>query len=73
MQDPISYSFETVNDPADPQFQGLTFNNLLGINNFGEIAGFYGSGQAGDPNKGYLLTLPGTSPRRTFPARPRRR
>ncbi len=67
MQDPITYSFETLNDPADPQFQGLTFNNLLGINNFDEIAGFYGSGQAGDPNKGYLLTLPGTFTSENFP------
>src|SRR5579863_10527422 len=55
MHQPVPYSFETINDPADPAFQGATFTNVLGINNFGEIAGFYGSGQAGDPNKGYLL------------------
>src|SRR5579863_1987214 len=56
MHQPVPYSFETINDPADPAFQGATFTNLLGVNNFGEIAGFYGSGQAGDPNKGFLLT-----------------
>jgi hypothetical protein len=56
MDDNIGYHFETINDPADPPFMGATFTNLLGINNFGEIAGFYGSGQPGDPNKGFLLT-----------------
>jgi hypothetical protein len=57
------YSFETINDPADfpppPGAGGLTFTNLMGINSSGDlIAGFYGSGQAGDPNTGFLLTLP---------------
>jgi hypothetical protein len=53
------YNFTTINDPADPAFQGHTFTNLLGINNFGDIAGFYGSGQAGDPNKGFFLDVDG--------------
>ncbi len=52
------YNFQTFNDPAQPPFNGLTFNNLLGINSSGLIAGFYGSGAAGDPNKGYLLMPP---------------
>jgi hypothetical protein len=53
------YSFETINDTAQPPFMGTTFTNLMGINNSGDlIAGFYGSGQAGDPNTGFLLTLP---------------
>ena len=57
------YSFQTINDPADfpppPGAGGLTFTNLMGINSSGDlIAGFYGSGQAGDPNTGFLLTLP---------------
>ncbi len=56
MHEDVHYSFETINDPADQPFNGATFTNLMGINNFGEIAGFYGSGQAGDPNKGFLLT-----------------
>ena len=31
------------------------------------IAGFYGSGNAGDPNQGFLLTLPGTYTPEDFP------
>jgi hypothetical protein len=46
-----TYSFQTFDNPADP-----TFNNLMGINNAGLIAGFYGSGAAGHPNEGYLLS-----------------
>jgi hypothetical protein len=65
MKNPITYSFQTFNDPAD--HISPTFNNLLGINNFDQIAGFYGSGQAGDPNQGYLLTLPGTFTPENFP------
>lgn len=57
------YSFQTINDPADfpppPGAGGLTFTNLMGITTNGEtIPGFYGSGQAGDPNTGFVLTLP---------------
>ena len=36
----------------------LTFNQELGINNFGQIAGYFGSGAAGHPNKGYTLVPP---------------
>ena len=61
----IAYSFQTFNDPAD--HNSPTFNNLLGINNFGLIAGFYGSGAAGDPNKGYLLTPNGAFIPENFP------
>ena len=43
----------TLNDKRD-----ITFNQLLGINNSGQIAGYFGSGNAGHPNKGYLLTPP---------------
>ena len=46
-------SFTTLNDAADP-----TFNQLLGINNGGKIAGYFGSGAPGHPNKGYTLTPP---------------
>ena len=35
-----------------------TFNQLLGINNNGKIAGYFGSGNAGHPNKGYLISPP---------------
>jgi hypothetical protein len=46
----FSSSFKTLNDNADP-----TFNQLLGINNHGIISGYFGSGAAGHPNKGYTL------------------
>jgi hypothetical protein len=44
------YSFQTMDNAHDP-----TFNQLLGINDEGLIAGYFGSGAAGHPNKGYLL------------------
>ena len=46
------YSFLTLGDPKDP-----TFNQLLGINDFGEIAGYFGSGSPATvhPNKGYTV------------------
>ena len=43
-------SFTTLNNQGDP-----TFNQLLGINNNNIIAGYFGSGAQGHPNKGYLL------------------
>ena len=50
-------SFTPHNDAKD-----LTFNQLLGINNEGVIAGYFGSGQVVDgtlhPNKGYTLNPP---------------
>ena len=45
-----AYSFRTIDDPKD-----RTFNQLLGINNSGEIAGYFGSGAQGHPNKGYVI------------------
>jgi len=48
-----SYQVLTLNDGRD-----LTFNQLLGINNEGMIAGYFGSGAAGHPNKGYVLRPP---------------
>ena len=48
-----AYTFKTLDDSADP-----TFNQVLGINNNGVIAGYFGSGAAGHPNKGYLLNPP---------------
>ena len=44
------YQFRTIDNPADP-----TFNQLLGINQEGLIAGYFGSGLQGHPNQGYLL------------------
>jgi hypothetical protein len=46
------YQFQTINNAADQ-----TFNQLLGINHNGLIAGYFGSGAMGHPNKGYLLSL----------------
>jgi hypothetical protein len=47
------FSFTTLGDPADP-----TFNQLLGVNDFGVIAGYFGSGSpaATHPNKGFTVT-----------------
>ena len=42
--------FQNVVDKNDP-----TFNQELGINDFGVIAGYFGSGAAGHPNKGYTV------------------
>lgn len=50
------YVFQDIVNPADP-----TFNQELGINQAGEIAGYFGSGAAGHPNKGYTTTPPYTS------------
>jgi probable HAF family extracellular repeat protein len=47
------YQVLTLNDQRD-----ITFNQLLGINNAGVIAGYFGSGNAGHPNKGYQLRAP---------------
>jgi len=56
-----AYSFRTVDNAAD-----LTFNQLLGINNAGVIAGYFGSGAQGHPNMGYLLA-PGGYRSENFP------
>ena len=52
-QSSSGYHFRTLNDDRD-----VTFNQLLGINNEGVIAGYFGSGAQGHPNKGYRLYLP---------------
>lgn len=48
-----AYTFRTLDNHHD-----LTFNQLLGINNNGVIAGYFGSGASGHPNKGYTLVKP---------------
>jgi hypothetical protein len=45
-----SYTYTTLDNSND-----LTFNQLLGINDSGVIAGYFGSGVAMHPNKGYEL------------------
>ena len=47
------YTFRTYDNSSDP-----AFNQLLGINKGGVIAGYFGSGAFGHPNQGYQL-LPG--------------
>jgi hypothetical protein len=49
----VTYQFVTLDNQQD-----VTFNQLLGISNAGTIAGYFGSGAAGHPNKGYLLFPP---------------
>ncbi len=49
-------TFTTIDNPADP-----TFNQLLGIDNAGTIAGYFGIGSAGHPNQGYTITAPYTT------------
>ena len=49
-----AYGFQTLNNSADP-----AFNQLLGVNNSGVIAGYFGDG-AVNPNKGYTLAPPYT-------------
>jgi hypothetical protein len=44
------FKFRDVINTNDP-----TFNQELGINDFGVIAGYFGSGAAGHPNKGYTV------------------
>ncbi len=48
-----AYNFRTLNNHRD-----VTFNQLLGINNNGVIAGYFGSGAQHHPNKGYQLVKP---------------
>lgn len=49
------YVFQNIINPGDP-----TFNQELGINNSGTIAGYFGSGAAGHPNQGYTTAPPYT-------------
>lgn len=52
----VAYTFQDIINTND-----ATFNQELGINSTGEIAGYFGSGMAGHPNKGYTTTPPYTS------------
>jgi len=49
-------TFQDIINTADP-----TFNQELGINNSGLIAGYFGSGGPGFPNQGYTVGPPYTS------------
>jgi hypothetical protein len=50
-QPETGYQFATLGDRTD-----LTFNQLLGVSSEGVIAGYFGSGAHGHPNKGFLLS-----------------
>jgi hypothetical protein len=52
----IPYAFQNVVNTND-----VTFNQELGINSAGIIAGYFGSGAAGHPNQGYTVGPPYTS------------
>jgi probable HAF family extracellular repeat protein len=56
------YQFQSIASPRD-----ATFTQLLGINDQGTISGYYGSGAAGHPNKGFTLTLPNTFTPENYP------
>jgi hypothetical protein len=60
-QSSSGYHFRTLNDQRD-----VTFNQLLGINNEGVIAGYFGSGAQGHPNQGYRLSA-GSYANENFP------
>jgi hypothetical protein len=47
------FTFQTIDDQTDP-----SFNEILGINDGGKLAGFYGSGSASDPSEGYIVVPP---------------
>ncbi len=56
-----SYTFETINNPGD-----TNFNQLLGINNAGTIGGYFGDGSV-VPNNGYTWTKAGGFVAENFP------
>jgi hypothetical protein len=67
---PSGYQFRTVDNAQD-----LTFNQLLGVNNEGVIAGYFGSARRATPTRGTCCGPTATTPirTRTSPARCRPR
>ena len=57
-----SFTFTKIASPQDP-----TFTQLLGINGGNTIAGYFGSGATGHPNKGFTLNLPNHFTSENFP------
>src|SRR5581483_8971936 len=57
-----TYSFQTIDNTGDPNF-----NQLLGINNAGTIAGYFGDGMGMVPNNGYTWTKAGGFTAENFP------
>jgi hypothetical protein len=56
-----SLNFQTLNNPGDP-----FFNQLLGINNAGTIAGYFGDGSI-QVNQGFTLVPPSSFTNENFP------
>ena len=52
----LTFTFQDIINTAD-----ATFNQELGINSAGTIAGYFGSGAMGHPNQGYTTVPPYTS------------
>jgi PEP-CTERM motif len=52
-----SFTFQDIINSND-----VTFNQELGINSFGTIAGYFGSGAMGHPNQGYTVVAPYAQP-----------
>jgi hypothetical protein len=50
---PTTWAVKQLGDHKD-----ATFNKLLGINDNGRVAGFFGSGAKGHPNQGYTIRQP---------------
>lgn len=52
---PYKFIYATLNDPAS-----TTFNRVEGIDELGQVVGYYGSGTASDPSRGYSSLVPYT-------------
>jgi hypothetical protein len=61
LADGTTFVFQSVVSPGDP-----AFTQLLGINNAGTIAGYFGDGTV-VPNNGFTLVLPSTYTPENFP------
>ncbi len=61
LADGTTFVFQSVVSPGDP-----AFTQLLGINNAGTIAGYFGDGTV-VPNNGFTLVLPSTYIPENFP------
>jgi hypothetical protein len=53
----LAFTFQNIIDTKDP-----TFNQALGINAAGTIAGYFGIGSAAHPNQGYTVVPPYNTP-----------
>ena len=52
---PYQFNFSTLNDPGS-----TTFNRVMGVDQLGQIVGYYGRGTASDPSDGYSSLVPYT-------------